>query len=158
MAKKAIKRFEGDVLIIEVPETGESVSIDLNDLSDDMKLRLVKHGLSQKVGDSYAGAPAEEIAKLAGATIERLKADEWGVERGEGKARTTQLAEALAAATGKSVEECVAKLDEMEDEQKKALRAHPQIKAELAKIKAQKAAEAAKKAEAEQAEAAPLNF
>lgn len=158
MAKKAEKSFEGDVLTITVISSGDAVSVDLNDLNDDIMLKLARHGLTQKVGDSYAGAEEGEILELAGNVIGRLKAGEWGVERTGGGPRTTQLAEALAAATGKTVDECAERLDSMEDDEKKALRAHPHIKGELAKIKAAKAAEAAEKAAKESADAAPLQF
>jgi len=52
--KKLTKAFEGDVLNITEGTTGEVLSFDINDLSDDMIFLLAKHGLSQKIGDACA--------------------------------------------------------------------------------------------------------
>ena len=116
------------------------------------------HGLSQKLGDSYAGADIAESFGRCSAVAGDLKDGNWSTRVAASGPRTTQLAEALAAATGKTLEEAAAKLETLDEEGKKGLRAHPQIKVQLAEIKAKKAAEAAAKAAADVGDAAPLEF
>lgn len=157
MAKKATKTIEGDVLTITF-EDGNVLTVDINNIPSEIQTRLAMHGLSQKCGDSYAGAEAEEAFGKAEAVAKDLQEGNWSTRVAAAGPRTTQLAEALAAATGKSIEEAAAKLETLDDEQKKGLRAHPQIKGELAKIKAAKAAKAAEKAAAEAGDAAPLEI
>lgn len=158
MAKKATKKIEGTAVVITFEETGDNLSVDLKDLKPEIVERLALHGLSQKLGDSYAGAEANEAFDKAAGVAKDLAEGNWTTRVAAGGPRSTQLAEALAAATGKSLEEAVAKLEDMDDEQKKALRSHPQIKAELARIKAEKAAAAAAKANAEVADAPALTI
>jgi len=158
MAKKAEKKFEEDVLVVKFLEDGVELRVDLNELSQEIVLRLAKHGLSQKIGDSYAGCGEGEASGKATAVADDLKANNWSTRVAAAGPKSTQLAEALASVTGKPLEEAAALIETMEDEQKKSLRAHKGIKAELAAIKARKTAEAAKKA-AEAADGAePLNF
>ena len=114
------------------------------------------HGLSQKLGDSYAGCEADEAFEKANGVATDLLAGNWSTRVAASGPRTTQLAEALAAATGKSVEEAATVLEQMDDDQKKDLRKHPQIKVELAKIKAANAEKAAAKAAEAAANAEPL--
>lgn len=161
MAKKASKVIDNDSgsVTINFEETGNAVAVQLSELTQDIITRLALHGLSQKLGDSYAGAEAEEAYDLAAQVAERLRAGEWTQARtGGGGPRVSQLVEALAAATGKDQEECLTVVSAMDDEQKKQLKKHPSVAAELARISAeraaQKAAAAAKAAEG--AEIAPL--
>ena len=158
MAKKATKKIEGDVITITFEETNETLTVDINDIPADIQSRLAMHGLSQKLGDSYAGADAGEAFGRANGVASDLKEGNWSTRVAASGPRTTQLAEALAAATGKTIEECAAKLETMDEDAKKGLRSHSQIKAELAKIKARKAAEAAEKAAADSSTDAPLNI
>lgn len=160
MAKKAEKKIEGDVLTVTFLETNEELTVNINDIPAETISRLAMHGLSQKIGDSYAGADAAESFARANGVASDLKDGNWSTRVAASGPRTTQLAEALAAATGKPLEEAAAKLEEMDDEGKKNLRAHPQIKVELANIKAKKAADAAAKAvaETEGSDIAPLTL
>ena len=158
MAKKATKSIEGDVITIDFEETEQKLVADINDLPAEMISRLAMHGFSQKLGDSYAGCTAEEAFEKASAVLQDLKDGNWTTRVAAAGPRTTQLAEALAAVTGRTIEEAAAKLEEMDDDKKKDLRKHAQIKAKLAEIKAAKAAEAAAKATAEAGDAAPLEI
>lgn len=120
--------------------------------------RLLVHAISQKVGDSYAGAGEAEsplaYAKDAIAeTIKQLIAGDWRVTQ-PGGIRVSLLARALARATGRTVEECQGVLDvksELDDDGKaseagkaflKTLRATEAIKAATAAIKLEDAAKA----------------
>lgn len=150
MAQKTKKVIDGDKITITFPDapTDESVVVDLNELPENIVQRLAMHGLSQKLGDATAGADLDECLPRVKAVAEALHDPEGWTTRVPGSAgpRTTQLAEALAAVTGKPVEEAAAVVSELDDEQKKELRGNAQIKAELAKIKAAAAAAAAEKA------------
>ena len=157
MAKKATKGIEGDVLTITF-EDGNVLTTDLNNIPAEIQSRLAMHGLSQKLGDSYAGAETEEAFGKASGVAEDLLAGNWSTRVAASGPRSTQLAEALAAATSQPLEAAAAKLETMDDDQKKRLRAHPSIKMELAKIKATKAAAAAEKALADAADAPALEL
>lgn len=158
MAKKATKVVEGDIITITFEETNEVLAVDINEIPAEIISRLAMHGLSQKLGDSYAGADITEAFGRASGVAGDLKEGNWSTRVAASGPRTTQLAEALAAATGKTLEEAAAKLETLDDDAKKGLRAHPQIKVELAKIKAVKAQEAAAKAAEGAADAAPLTL
>lgn len=132
---------------------GTVVAVNLEDFSEQTIANLVCHGLSQKLGDSYSGAESSEQAQtFLEKVLERLKAGEWTAAREGGGGRgVSQLVEALHRATGQPVEACNDLVQSMDDDQKKGLKEHSDIKAALAEIRAEKAAEAAAKARAEQA-------
>lgn len=58
--KKLSKGFEGDVLVIVEGITGTKMSFDYTELSEDIQKNLMKHGLSQKLGDAAAGKEGQE--------------------------------------------------------------------------------------------------
>lgn len=144
-------------------------SLMLSDLDEATITRLAVHGLSQKLGDSYAGAAKDEnplgfAKRRVSEVIEQLKAGEWRVTTESGP-QVTLLAKALARATGQTVEAAVqvlsdqqAKLDN--EETKKAdnpwkqwraeLQAQPAIKKAMADIKLEEAQAAAQKEVGEQ--------
>ena len=148
MAKKASKSVTDTGISIAF-ESGETVTVELSQLNEDIIRKLALHGLSQKVGDSYAGAELAEAHELAGSVVERLLAGEWQQAReGGGAARVSMLVEALAAATGKTNEEALEVVKGMSEDQKKELKKHPAIAKELATIAAERAVAKAAKAEA----------
>ena len=156
-AKKANKRFEGDLLIIDFANEA-NLQADLNSFSDEIKHKLAMHGLSQKVGDSYAKAgDADEAYGYADRVVQDLLAGNWTTRSAAGP-KTTQLAQAVSVITGKTMEEVVTMLETMEDDAKKELRKHPQVQLELSKIKAAAAEAAQVKAAEAAATAAPLQF
>lgn len=141
-------------------EDETSQEIDLNSLSDEIKFRLMVHGASQKIGDSYAGAKAEAspiaFAKESVAeTMKQLRDNLWRVTA-VGGPRVTDLATAYSIAAGETIEAAIELVGSLDEEGLKALRAKPKIKAQLAIIAARKAQERAEKAikDAEAAEAA----
>ena len=138
---------------------------DANKVKPEILLRLALHGASQKVGDSYAGAGADDVAdplaftqECVEETIKQLEAGDWRVGA-TGGPRVSDLAVAIAQLTGKPIEEVSETLKTATDEQKKALRKDPRIAAAIAGIVAAKAAaRAAKLAEgAEKAEGGLLD-
>lgn len=132
-------------------------TIDINSLSDEMKFRLMVHGASQKIGDSYAGAKAEpkpvEFAKQAvGDTIKQLVESNWRVTAAGGP-RVTDLATVYAQVSGESIEAAVELVGSLDEAGVKELRNKPKIKAGLLALAAKRAAEKAAKAAEEAAKA-----
>lgn len=135
------------------------VSLDLSELSEEMQQELMIHGALQKIGDSYASAGGDFAFGIAAAekVCENLRNGAWGTARagsGESKKSSGELAIALASLQNKEVAVVVAALESATDEQKKALRAHPAVKAKIAELRAAKAQEALAKA----GEAGVLSF
>ncbi len=127
------------------------VSVDLSELSEEIQQELMLHGALQKIGDSYASAGGDFGFGIAAAekVIDNLKNGLWGSARtgtGENKKASGELATALSLLQGKPVEEVALALEAATDEQRKAVRAHPAVKAKIAELRAQKAAEALAKA------------
>jgi hypothetical protein len=146
------KDSEGTVVLFKFGN-GEVRSLDLDTLSDETKTNLMIHGALQKIGDSYAGAAGDyqfaisNVEKVMG----NLEAGNFNAPRasGEAKPKTGELAEAIAALQGTEVAEAAALVEAMDDDTRKAVRAHPAVKAKIAELRAQKAAAAAAKAAAE---------
>lgn len=136
---------------------GTQTVVAVADLPEDIKVQLMLHGASQKLGDSYSGSESIEQAKAAfAAVLKQLQDGEWTVRgTSSGGARVTVLAEAIQRVTGRDLSEVTEMLAGLSDEQKKALRAHPQIKAAQAQINAERAQERAAKAQAESSGDAP---
>jgi hypothetical protein len=127
------------------------VAVQLSELSPEIVTQLALHGLSQKLGDSYAGVKgdAEEAVSLASAVAERLKNGEFNAKREGtgGTGKVTDLARALAEVAKKDLSEAVGRLDQMEKAEKLELRRHPRIAAVLARMAAERAAKAAEEAD-----------
>jgi len=122
------------------------------------------HGISQKIGDSYAGAAKDgpevglEPVLYAKAQIEsmiqQIYNEKWyAVRQAGGGAQNTILVRAYAQATGKTLEEALDFVEPLSDDEKKQLQKLPKIAAAIAGIRAE-AAVAKAKALAEKAAAA----
>lgn len=164
-------------VVIKFPDES-LLSLVLEKLSESVVTRLAVHGLSQKLGDSFAGAASEEnpltyAKERVAAVIKQLTDGEWRVT-GAGGPRVTLLARALARATGQTLEAAIEVLTEKEaeldnEETKKAdnpwkqwqanLRSQPAVKKATSDIKledATKAAAAAPDAKTQQADLGAL--
>lgn len=144
-AKTHTKSVDPDAGTITFTFNGmEPVVVAFDDLSPAIQRRLALHGLSQKLGDSFASneGVADARSKFDD-VLSMLKGGEWSAGRsGTGG----DLARALQESTGKPMDEVTATLRGMDDKTKRELRKHPQIAALLAKYKADKAAKAAEQA------------
>lgn len=147
-AKIAVKKIDTESKSISFHfSDGYKLGIRLEDLSPEIRDMLALHGLSQKIGDSYAGSKeaveqgfASSELVFAKSEAERvvvnLTAGLWAV-RESGPSR---LAQAIAEALGRDISEIVEKLNEWKaggDEGKKnlkAVRANPKVKAVLARL------------------------
>lgn len=145
--------------------SGNVLSVNLADLSDEVKTRLMVHGLHQKVGDSYASygdAPAEaEDAAIS--IIEMLKGGDWRAQREKGEARPSLVGRAVfEVKSAKGVlgdgETEQTYIDKYSGKESAALRAkalqNPDVAACVAKYKLQDAQKRAEQASAKAAAAA----
>ena len=120
IAKKVID-FEKLTLTIAFAN-GQTLSADINDFDENMWNKLTMHGLSQKLGDSYAGAESVDSAyATCSALLDQLKSGVWAAKSSRGGI----VAEALARATGKPLEEAIAAIAKMEKPAIAALKKHP---------------------------------
>ena len=111
----------------------------LDELSDEIRTQLAWHGLSQKVGDAAAGFSKTLDYKGAYAAMlgvwDSLCEGVWAV-----KGANSDMAEALVrlkmADDVEAASDLIAGLDE---ETLKGVTSHPAVKAEIAKIKAERA-------------------
>lgn len=140
---------------------GTTHDISLDELPDNIKAAAAWHGLSQKCGDSYAGAKgdADEAVESFETLLERLKLGEW-VRAREGGPRPSLVVDAVVAAleeAGETVDDArkAAIVEKVKGKEARdatlanpVFRAHyERLKAEAAKARAKKAADAAKGAE-----------
>lgn len=131
---------------------GQEVSFNVMNLSDEQKFNLMMHGVMQKCGDAYASAKGDYTIAIAAVqkVIDQLENDQWTASRGtagEGAPKTGELAQAISNLKNlpvAAVAEAVAKATE---EQRKAWRKNAAIAAEIARMRAEKAAARAAKAE-----------
>ena len=152
--KKATKKVSDDSVTLNFTDETQIVAA-LASIPNEIKTRLCLHGLSQKLGDSYAGA--ESVADAFAAATRVLKdlvEGNWKTARegGTGGVRTTLLAEALArvasAQTGEevTVEQAREVIEGMNDDEKKAVRNDSAIQVSISEIKLERAqADAAEK-------------
>lgn len=77
--KRLSRKIEGRVLTITEMETGESISIDADTLSEDIQSRSMMHGLNQKIGDAAAGKTGVEAFKAMTVVAEGIAAGNWAV-------------------------------------------------------------------------------
>lgn len=152
----SVKKEEIDNGLRFTYENGQTRDFLMTDLSDEMRERLIIHGMKGKLGDAYAGQP-ENAEEITDRVWQSLLAGDWR-SGSEGGPRVTQLARALAEVAGKSLEEAVETLANLDDEKKKQLRAHPAVKAALTKIQLEDAQRKLEKATAEAEQAEPLNL
>ena len=135
---------------------GESITQGLDTLPKDIQNRLALHGLSQKLGDSYASIKDVGDSVEACRTIqERLNLGDWVKAREGAGPRPTMVVDAVVAALiadGQDVSDDrkakIVKVLADKDERKAAL-ADPVIKAQYETIRAAAAAKRAKEAKAE---------
>ncbi len=126
---------------------GNVETLELSKCSPEMLTLLALHGGSQKVGDSYASAkktcegteidPVAWSQEQAASVIGQIYADDWTV-RTPGTAAITDLMVAFEEVTGQEL------MPDLDADAKKALRAHPDIAAVLARIKSERAEKKAK--------------
>jgi len=144
------KDFTEDGLFTFTFGNGEVVTLDTNTLPEDQKFNLFMHGVGAKCGDSYAGAKGDFTVAIAAVqkVIDQLMADQWCASRassGEGAPKIGELSQAIANLKSMDVAVVSAAVAKATDDQRKAWRKNAAIAAEIARMRAEKAAARAAK-------------
>lgn len=165
MAEKAKKSYisaQGDESRSAVPGTvqvvfqfanGENRAVSPEDFPEEIRNCFTLNGISQKLGDKYAGVDtAEEAVEAFDDLLSALREGRWLMRTSEAGPRTTDLAAALHAVKSDKYPDVTAAakaVSEWDEERRKSALKVPQIAAEIQKIRADRqAAKAAKAAEA----------
>lgn len=140
MAKIAKKEIQARSVTFTFTN-GSEVFCPLATLPEEIRDRLAVHGLSQKLGDSYAsagdkGMTLDDCAAGVRDIYQNLQNGIWSAGGGSG---VSILAEALARVVGESVEAAILIIQEKGDEWKKGLAKRDDIKSAVADIRAERA-------------------
>ncbi len=148
--------FETQTIEFTFGDAG-SETVALSDLPENIVANLAVHGLSQKLGDSYAGAksategtdidPDVWAKSQVFSVFDQLKAGNWSTRIAGQGGTATDLAKALSEVGKIELETAMEKLADATKEEKAALRKVPEIKAILEALRAERAAAKAKAAQ-----------
>lgn len=150
---------DAETLRFNFVQSGETRDVRLAEMPDNIRAALAWHGLSQKLGDAYAGQKAkdDDPEDLLDAVLQRLQSGEWvqAGERAEGvpsliyEAVIAGLAEVGRDTDDEALHENVKEQLKSKEGKAKAL-ATPVFRKHYDRIRAERAAERAAKS-AEQA-------
>lgn len=127
-------------------KNGQTRTFDV--LASGLWAELAGHGAEQKIGDATAGVTdVEEMVLEVDDLIKRLSEGKFNAERGEGFSGVPALARAvheyqLAQGKDKTLEQITEFVKGKTTAERAALKLHPQIKAILDRMEAEKAAKA----------------
>lgn len=136
-------------------DDGATKVLALADYPEAIVRQLALHGLSQKAGDSYAGAAkasdeegitADEYCQGAVERVDTQLRDGNFNAGGGGGVRGGIFVEALAASLSKPTDEVLALVNSWDEEKIKQVKKHPQVKNAMLQIKAERAKKAAEAA------------
>lgn len=140
--KKITTRREGDTMTFKLAN-GLTIEIRPLEWTDEIKEALLFHGAKQKITDAAAGAETtQEAFRKMQNVADRLASGLWDA-RGQDPGIASDLAAALAAVKGITVNDAAERLAKLDDERLKGIKNNPLIKAELLRIKAERAAKLA---------------
>ena len=162
MTIKMTKEVNAEELSVTFKADDEHVlTCQLTDLNEDMIARFALHGISQQIGDLYAGLPKKAAAAemkpidwikaVLPETWDLRIAGDWSKKR-EGFERIADLVTALSEVTGKDPATIKEGLEDRTKEEKAALRQVKAVKAVLLRLKAERATAAAEGFEPEATE------
>jgi hypothetical protein len=133
-------------------ESGDTIIVRLEDIDNGCRTAAAWHGISQKLGDTYAGKDAAEAAEEVQSLLERLQSGDWIKAREGGGPRPTLVIEAIVCALIDNGEEVsderratIAAKVNTPTERKRALK-QPAVQAHFERLKAERAADKAAKA------------
>jgi len=121
IAKKLVS--ESSIIFTWSDDTSETIELEL--FGEAIINRAALHGFSQKLGDSYSGITNVPEAKIAmHGVLAALLAGDWNRKGGS----TGGIwVEALARATGETIEAALEAWDKMTDDVKAATKKHPDL-------------------------------
>jgi hypothetical protein len=146
--KQKVSR-KGSVVTVEYPTIKKSVSLDVAKVPADMRELLLYHGAGQKLGDAASGGTPIEKFEMATRIIAGLYAGEWELKG------TPDTSGIILEAVSRIKKIPLAKLQkaaEADPEKVKTWGANVGVKAEVAKIRAERAAALADEADEEELE------
>ncbi len=148
-AKVCTKKTNADGSVTFTFANEETRVVNPSEYPKDIIDHATSHGFSQKLGDTFAGAgnesdPVAYAINQFDALNDGLKKGDWSTRTPGGEPRTTLLVEACAEIRDVTVDEMREFINGLSDDDKKALRGDPRVKAQIDAIKARKSAEAAK--------------
>lgn len=118
---------------------GNTLTVDCADVSAAIAERAMRHGIKQKVSDSYASNNGRADAfEKARETWTTLVEGEWNKFRGNIAAGG--IVEALSRETGKTLDDCAVVYAAMDKDQQAKLRKHPRMALHLITIKQERLA------------------
>lgn len=142
--KKQKIGVNGTVLTVQYPTIGKQFSVDFAKYSDKMRAAAMVHGFKQKFGDAASGGTPEEKLAEVRAIHESLMNDEW--ERTGERDMTAVICEAVSRLKKIPLPK-ILKAAEVAPDQVKEWRVNAKVKAEIAKIYAERAKKRAEEAE-----------
>jgi hypothetical protein len=131
---------------------GETVAVDPNEFDDSVRTAAMFHGLSQKLGDAYAGTKdAEDAHDKFMAMLEQIQSGNWLAERESAGPRISLIVQAIVAAKAAqgvevSEKDVAETYQAMPKERQKTVLKDARINAEYQRIRAEQAAARAAKA------------
>jgi hypothetical protein len=152
MATKFLQVVQGESEIRFSLGNGKVVVCTPDAMSDAIRTAAMFHGFNQKIRDSAAGFSKD--SDFAGAframqsTLETLESGLWNAKGGA--SGESDLAQAVANLKGIELEKAAAAVAGLDDEQLKTLRGKASVKAELLRIKAERAAKVAEASDDEE--------
>ena len=145
MAKFLTVSYEQNTIIYALGN-GERIVADLDTLSPEMAFEAKRHGMNQKIRDSASSFSKTNDFKGAKAamqaTYDSIYVDRQWNRNGSGM--DADIVAAVANLKKLSSERAQAIIDSLDDEQMKVLRAQPTVKAEMLRIKSERAKQLAK--------------
>jgi hypothetical protein len=144
MAKKQKVSVQGTIVTVEYPTIGKRVSIDLAILSAEMQREAALHGLKQKLGDAESGGSPTEKFAMASRIVASLREGQW-----ELTATPVDLTPIIVEAVSriKKIPQAKILATKPSEDQVKSWGSNAKVKAEILKIRAERAAKAAEEAE-----------
>jgi hypothetical protein len=128
---------------------GKEVSCRPDEMSESIQRAAMFHGFNQKIRDAAAGFSKDTdftgAYSAMRATLETLESGLWNAKGGA--SGESDLAQALANLKGFPLEKASEIIRSLDEDQLKVLRAKASVKAEILKIKAERAARVAEAAD-----------
>lgn len=148
-AKYATKKIDPTTAAVAWKWTDQTTDIiPVSDLDANIQNLLTLYGLSQKLGDAYSAAESLAEAKaMFGKVLDGLRRGDWSV-RGQGFGAVS-IEECIARAMGITLEEATERWTQMPEDRRKAIQAHPSIKAAQKAIELERAQARAESTEAD---------
>ena len=141
-AKKLEKTYnvEAGTFSFQVAGQAEIVG-SIEDFPAEIVKQLALHGLMQKGGDAISAKDCvgEPAYKMISGVVSRLAEGKFGATREGGNGAVAIYIEAMSRITGRTIEECAAVVDVMDEARLKQVKADGEVKAVVAEIRAERA-------------------